>query len=169
MCGVGLIVDTASATRRLGPDEFARWAATRTVFLSSEMRELGPLRETVADRLRAAGFSVVLFEDLGGRDEDAERAYLDGVARSEYVRRDPRRPLRDDASQRTLSDRRGVSRRATSREADLVLAARRRVEPPGQCHRFRSRGPGVPHDRSVPGRGRSREPAVAAARRDRCR
>ncbi len=86
MCQVALIVDTASAARRLGPDEFARWAAIRTVFLSSEMRELGPLRETVADRLRAAGFSVVLFEDLGGRDEDAERAYLDGVARSDvYV------------------------------------------------------------------------------------
>jgi hypothetical protein len=81
-----LIVDMASASRRLEPAEFARWAATRTVFLSSEMRELGPLREVVASRLREAGFSVVLFEDLGGRDEDAERAYLDGVARSDiYV------------------------------------------------------------------------------------
>jgi hypothetical protein len=81
-----LIVDTASAVRRLGPDEFAGWAATRTVFISSEMRELAALRTVVVDTLRAAGFSVVVFEDLGGRDEDAERAYLDGVARSDiYV------------------------------------------------------------------------------------
>jgi hypothetical protein len=83
---VSLIVDSASAVRRLGPDEFSRWAATRTVFLSSEMRDLGPLRGVVADALRDAGLSVVMFEDLGGRDEDAVRAYLDGVARSDmYV------------------------------------------------------------------------------------
>lgn len=83
---VRLLVDTASASRRLDPDTFARWAATRTVFLSSEMRALGALRRDVASALRAAGFSVVVFEDLGGRDEDAEQAYLDGVARSDiYV------------------------------------------------------------------------------------
>jgi hypothetical protein len=29
------------------------------------------------------GLSIVMFEDLGGRDEDAERAHLDGVARSD--------------------------------------------------------------------------------------
>jgi hypothetical protein len=83
---VPISVDTASAQRRLGPDAFARWAATRTVFLSSEMRELGELRRTVASALRDAGFSVVVFEDLDGRDDDARRAYLDGVARSDiYV------------------------------------------------------------------------------------
>lgn len=72
--------------RRLPHDKFERWAATRTVFLSSEMRELEGLRRTVGDALRAAGFTVVMFEDLGGRDEDAERAYLDGVARGDlYV------------------------------------------------------------------------------------
>lgn len=84
--GVSLIVDMASAVRRLGADDFERWAASRTVFLSSEMRDLGELRRIVADALRDAGFSVVMFEDLGGRDENAERAYLDGVARSDiYV------------------------------------------------------------------------------------
>jgi uncharacterized protein DUF4062 len=81
-----LIVDTASATRRLGSGDVRRWAETRTVFLSSEMRDLGSLRAQVAGALRDTGFSVVVFEDLGGRDEDAERAYLDGVARSDiYV------------------------------------------------------------------------------------
>lgn len=81
-----LIIDTASATRRLVAEDFRRWAETRTIFLSSEMRDLSSLRARVADALREAGFSVVVFEDLGGRDEDAERAYLDGVARSDiYV------------------------------------------------------------------------------------
>ena len=76
-----LIVDIASAARRLAAAEFQRWAETRTIFLSSEMQDLGALRARVAGALRDAGFSVVVFEDLGGRDEDAERAYLDGVAR----------------------------------------------------------------------------------------
>jgi len=39
--------------------------------LSSEMRDLGPLRVVVGAALRDAGLSVVMFEDLGGRDEDA--------------------------------------------------------------------------------------------------
>lgn len=83
---MALLVDIASASRRLAPEEFARWAAARTVFISSEMRRLASLRAHVADALRGVGFSVVMFEDLGGRDEDAERAYLDGVARSDiYV------------------------------------------------------------------------------------
>jgi hypothetical protein len=81
-----LIVDASSAVRRLGPDEFSRWAENRTVFLSSEMRELAHVRGAVSDELREAGFSVIRFEDLGGRDEDPESAYLDGVARSDiYV------------------------------------------------------------------------------------
>jgi hypothetical protein len=81
-----LIVDASSAVRRLGRDEFSRWAENRTVFLSSEMRELAHVRAVVADELRQAGLSVIRFEDLGGRDEDAESAYLDGVARSDiYV------------------------------------------------------------------------------------
>ena len=46
------------------------------------MSELGELRERLAAALRDLGFQVIYFEDLGGRDEDAETAYLDGVARS---------------------------------------------------------------------------------------
>jgi len=44
---------------------------------------LAPLRAQVTAALRDAGFTLTVFEDLGGRDEDAERAYLDGVARSD--------------------------------------------------------------------------------------
>jgi hypothetical protein len=50
------------------------------------MRHLASERAALADALRRMGLQVVMFEDLGGRDEDAERAYLDGVARSDiYV------------------------------------------------------------------------------------
>jgi hypothetical protein len=81
---VPLLVDMASAVRRLAPDVFARWAATRTVFLSSEMRELGDLRQTVSRALRDAGFSVVVLAairerlDLEGRFVNAwiERTLL---------------------------------------------------------------------------------------------
>jgi uncharacterized protein YwgA len=85
-CAVPLIVDVASSRRRLPPEEFHAWAATRTVFLSSEMGALAPLRRQVSQALRQVGFSVVAFEDLGGRDEGVEHAYMDGVARSDvYV------------------------------------------------------------------------------------
>ena len=47
------------------------------------MRELGPERRAVAAELSALGMRVVRFEDLGGRDDDAVTAYLDGVARSD--------------------------------------------------------------------------------------
>ena len=73
----------ASAVRRLAPDVFARWAATLTVFLSSEMRELGDLRQTVSRALRDPGFSVVVLAirarlDLEGRFVNAwiERTLL---------------------------------------------------------------------------------------------
>ncbi len=50
------------------------------------MRDLKDERRSVADALRAIGLNVVMFEDLGGRDDDPETAYLDGVARSDiYV------------------------------------------------------------------------------------
>jgi hypothetical protein len=47
------------------------------------MGELKEERRSVAGALRAMGLSVVMFEDLGGRDDDPETAYLDGVARSD--------------------------------------------------------------------------------------
>lgn len=53
------------------------------MFVSSEMRDLSEYRRVLADRLREAGYTVVLFEDLGGRDEDAAQAYLSGVAQSD--------------------------------------------------------------------------------------
>jgi hypothetical protein len=77
-----LLIDRSSSSRRLGGPEFRAWCEGQTIFISSEMGELGELRERLAAALRELGFTVVYFENLGGRDEDAETAFLDGVARS---------------------------------------------------------------------------------------
>jgi len=78
-----LIVDRSQGSNPLDDEALRAWAARRTVFISSEMRELGPERRAVAAGLSALGMRVVMFEDLGGRDDDAVTAYLDGVARSD--------------------------------------------------------------------------------------
>jgi len=83
---MSLLVDRTQRSRQVDDDAFRAWATDHAVFLSSEMRELRPARRAVATALRAVGMTVVMFEDLGGRDDDAETAYLDGVARSDvYV------------------------------------------------------------------------------------
>lgn len=62
------------------------WATTQTVFVSSVMAGLGPERTAVADAVERLGAQPILFERLGGRDDDAELAYLDGVRSSDiYV------------------------------------------------------------------------------------
>jgi hypothetical protein len=78
-----LLVDRASSSQRLHGEDLRGWAEGHTAFISSEMSQLLPARQAVADALREMGMNVVLFEDLGGRDEDAISAYLDGVARSD--------------------------------------------------------------------------------------
>lgn len=83
---MGLFIDLGASNARLSEPEFEAWAAEHTAFISSEMTDLRAEREAVAEALRTAGLQVVLFEDLGGRDEDAQSAYLEGVARSDiYV------------------------------------------------------------------------------------
>lgn len=77
---MALIIDTASASQLLGDIAFRQWAAGHSVFVSSEMQNLGPERDAVASALRALGVRVEIFEDLGGRDDNAETAYLAGVA-----------------------------------------------------------------------------------------
>ena len=67
----------------MSDDALRAWASTRLAFVSSEMQALRRERRAVADALRKLGLDVVMFEDLGGRDDDAQTAYLDGVARSD--------------------------------------------------------------------------------------
>ncbi|MHB8694987.1 MAG: DUF4062 domain-containing protein [Solirubrobacteraceae bacterium] len=76
---MSLIVDFAAATRRLDDDEFEVWAQGQTVFLSSVMSELASERRAVAEHLEPIGFSVRWFEEFGGRDDNAEDAYLSEV------------------------------------------------------------------------------------------
>jgi hypothetical protein len=80
---VTLIIDTGSAARQLTDQELRQWADGRAVFISSVMDELAAERRALADNLTELGMRPILFEDLGGRDESAERAYLAGVAQSE--------------------------------------------------------------------------------------
>lgn len=75
-----LTIDLAAAVRRVTDDELRSWASTQVIFLSSVMGELGAERRELAQALEDAGFTVRWFEGLGGRDDDAERAYLSEVA-----------------------------------------------------------------------------------------
>jgi hypothetical protein len=79
-----LLIDRSRRPAAVSDDGLRRWAATQAVFVSSEIGGLRDERRALADRLRALGFEVVLFEDLGGRDDDAQTAYLYGVARSDF-------------------------------------------------------------------------------------
>lgn len=81
-----LLIDTASSARRLTSDQFQRWAQDRAVFVSSVMDEFMSERALVADALRDLGLRPILFEELGGRDDNAEQAFLSGVDQSDiYV------------------------------------------------------------------------------------
>lgn len=78
-----LLIDKSSSSRRLGGEELRAWCEAQTIFISSEMEQLADLREQLAAALRELGLTVVYFEGLGGRDEDAETAYIEGVERSD--------------------------------------------------------------------------------------
>jgi hypothetical protein len=79
---MALIIDLAAASRRLTDEEFSAWARGQTVFLSSVMGELASERRALAEHLEALGFTVRWFEELGGRDDNAEAAYLSEVRSS---------------------------------------------------------------------------------------
>lgn len=76
---MALLIDFAGAIRRLSDDEFVVWAQGQTVFLSSVMAECAAERRAVAEHLEGLGFTVRWFEEFGGRDDNAEAAYLSEV------------------------------------------------------------------------------------------
>jgi hypothetical protein len=83
---MALTIDLAAANRQLSDDEMQLWASTHSVFVSSVMGELAAERRALAEALQAAGLTVRWFEEFGGRDDGAERAYLAEVAGSDiYV------------------------------------------------------------------------------------
>lgn len=77
-----LLIDRSGRPAPVLDADLRAWASGQVIFISSEMAGLRDQRRALAERLRGLGFEVILFEDLGGRDDDAEVAYLDGVARS---------------------------------------------------------------------------------------
>lgn len=81
-----MTVDLAAAAPHLPDDAFRAWATSQTVFLSSVMGELATERRAAVDALEDVGFRVRWFEELGGRDDGAQQAYLTEVrAASIYV------------------------------------------------------------------------------------
>lgn len=75
-----LVLDSAAAHRAVSDEEFRLWAADHSVFLSSVMGELAAERRLLASALESAGLTVRWFEELGGRDDSAQQAYLSEVA-----------------------------------------------------------------------------------------
>lgn len=81
-----LIVDRATTAIPLSDDEVRGWAATRRVFVSSVIEGMGDERRAAVEAISRIGGEPVWFEGMGGRDQDAERAYLSEVAASDiYV------------------------------------------------------------------------------------
>lgn len=78
-----LVIDSASAARRLNSDEFNTWARDRKIFVSSVMEEFEHERRELAAALRDLGMQPIIFEALGGQDDDAEAAFLAGVDQSD--------------------------------------------------------------------------------------
>lgn len=66
--------------------ELRSWMSEQTAFVSSVMAGMTSEREAVREAMEDLGGRVVLFEGLGGRDDNAQTAYLTGVSSSDiYV------------------------------------------------------------------------------------
>ena len=66
--------------------EVRAWMSEQTVFVSSVIAGMTAEREAACAAVESIGGRVVMFEHLGGRDDDAETAYLTGVRSSDiYV------------------------------------------------------------------------------------
>jgi len=82
-----LVIDRASSARHLTGDEIRAWGSQRSVFVSSVMAEFQEERSALSAMIEDnIGAEAILFERFGGRDENAQQAYLDGVNRTDvYV------------------------------------------------------------------------------------
>lgn len=66
--------------------ELRSWMSDQTVFVSSVIAGMATEREAVRGAVEGMGGRALMFERLGGRDDDAETAYLTGVRSSDiYV------------------------------------------------------------------------------------
>ncbi len=75
-----LSVDTSGTAPRPDPQSLAAWAGDQRIFISSVMSAtMAPLRTAVVRLVDTLGAEPVWFEGFGGRDDDAEVAYLSEV------------------------------------------------------------------------------------------
>lgn len=79
---VTIQIDQSGTAPRPDPASFTSWASDQRVFISSTMGALTPLRRSLASAIADLGAHPVWFEEFGGRDDDAEVAYLGEVATS---------------------------------------------------------------------------------------
>jgi hypothetical protein len=75
-------IDQSGTAPRPDPASFSSWASDQRLFISSPMGALTPLRRSLANAIADLGAHPVWFEDFGGRDDDAQVAYLGEVATS---------------------------------------------------------------------------------------
>src|ERR1035437_7571574 len=77
---MALSFDTSGTAPRPDPHSLAAWAGDQRIFISSVMADdLAPLRAWVVSVVEGLGAEPVWFEAFGGRDDDAEVAYLSEV------------------------------------------------------------------------------------------
>lgn len=80
------IVVDRSMPEPLTTTELRAWMSEQTVFVSSVMADMTAERDAARTVVEGMGGRVSMFERLGGRDDDAETAYLVGVQSSDvYV------------------------------------------------------------------------------------
>lgn len=75
-------VDVAAAAAKPSSDAIADRAADQRVFVSSVIDGMAEKRRAVVDGIEDVGAEPVWFENFGGRDDDAQAAYLSEVASS---------------------------------------------------------------------------------------
>ena len=81
-----LLIDRAAAAEVPREESVREWARDKRAFISSVMEELRDERAAAADGIRSLGARPVMFEEFGGRDADAQDAYLGEVETSQiYV------------------------------------------------------------------------------------
>lgn len=82
----GPITVDRSPPEPLTTAELRSWMSEQTVFVSSVMAGMTAERESVSGAVEDLGGRVLMFERLGGRDDDAQTAYLAGARSSDiYV------------------------------------------------------------------------------------
>lgn len=78
-----IIVDR-SMPEPLTANELRAWISDQTVFVSSVITGMTTERQAARAAIEGLGGKVLMFERLGGRDDDAETAYLASVQSSDF-------------------------------------------------------------------------------------